>query len=71
MGRGMWITVTIEDEKLGFKFESHTPKKSKSFPWMYCSGCGLVFLRNRFTNWCRKRGVIMKIIRITRGYTLT
>lgn len=34
----------------------HSFKPRKSIPWLVCSGCGLVRLRNAFTDWCVARG---------------
>lgn len=40
----------------GFKHEPHTPVKVSGIPWPVCRGCGLVFLRNKITEWCKKYG---------------
>ena len=31
------------------KLAPHTPRKMRSLPWLVCSACGLVYLRNERT----------------------
>lgn len=42
----------------GYRLEPHNfgPSGVKNFPWNICKYCGLVLLRNAFTEWCRKMG---------------
>lgn len=60
MSKKEWVTITEpwKPEKITYKFEKHSPVKSKSFPWMYCKYCGLVYLKNRFTKWAIKTGCL-------------
>jgi hypothetical protein len=39
-----------------FKLEPHNFRQTKSIPWPICSSCGLVRLRNPFTDWSVKMG---------------
>ena len=32
-----------------YHFVGHTPQKVRGIPWPVCSGCGLVYLKNRPT----------------------
>jgi hypothetical protein len=57
MGKGgYWVPAEIEDKKITYSFEAHTPTKLKGTPWLYCKHCGLVYLRNYITQWCIKMG---------------
>ena len=54
---GHWVTVDIEDEVVTYSFEAHKPRKlCKSIPWLYCSHCGLLYLKNSITKWSIKMG---------------
>jgi len=39
-----------------YKFEPHRPSKLASLPWMHCQKCGLVYLRNAFSQWAIRMG---------------
>ncbi len=55
---GGWRTISfneISDEEK-YTFENHTPIKYKNFPWLVCKHCGLVYLRNRFSQWAVRMG---------------
>ena len=54
--KGEWVIANIEDEEIKYSYESHSTQKIKGMPWLYCKHCGLVFLRNKLTNWCAKMG---------------
>jgi hypothetical protein len=57
MPKGNWITVSNDfDHEIKYKFESHSPRKIKGIPWFVCNSCGLVYLRNKFTNWSIRVG---------------
>ena len=43
----------LKDE---YKFDPHSPKKRKNISWPVCSKCGLIYLRNDFTDWAIKMG---------------
>lgn len=38
------------------RLEPHSPKALKRFPWLVCSGCGLVYLRNEATRKALRSG---------------
>jgi hypothetical protein len=54
--QGHWVPAEIEDVELTYSFEPHKVKKLKGSPWLYCSYCGLLYLRNPITKWCIKMG---------------
>jgi hypothetical protein len=58
MPKGNWITISNDDleNEIKYKFESHSPKKIKGIPWLVCNTCGLLYLRNPFTNWAIRVG---------------
>lgn len=39
-----------------YEYEVHNPVKIKGLPWLICNKCGLLYLRNRFTDWSIKKG---------------
>lgn len=43
-------------EENSYTYEAHSPKKRKGMPWVVCSGCGLVYLKNDFTAWAIRMG---------------
>jgi hypothetical protein len=43
-------------DTMAYLFEHHHPGKLKSIPWPVCEKCGLVYLRNPFTEWSIKNG---------------
>ncbi len=55
-----WVTVKLSDfdgqEVTVYKMEGHKPKPMKGLPWVCCSSCGLLFLKNEFTRMCIKYG---------------
>ena len=42
-------------EKIKYEYEPHSFNR-KVKHWNYCSGCGLVALRNPLTEWCIAKG---------------
>lgn len=38
------------------KEEHNFQKRFRSIPWLVCTKCGLVRLRNPFTDWCVRQG---------------
>jgi hypothetical protein len=53
---GYWVPTHIEDKKITYSFEHHSPIPLKGNPFLYCRYCGLVYLKNEFTRWCIKKG---------------
>ena len=54
---GKWVTVKIDEfEKVTYKIQAHSPQKHKAVPWLVCKNCGLVFFRNKFTQWAIRTG---------------
>ncbi len=46
-------------EKTTYEYEAHTPKKLKgNNKWLVCTNCGLVYLRNKFTQWAIDKGCL-------------
>lgn len=39
-----------------FQVNPHKFCKRKYVPWLVCQGCGLIALRNPFSEWCVKMG---------------
>lgn len=56
MKGGHWVPAEIEDVKIIYSFDPHTPIKLKGTPWLYCKYCGLLYLNNKITKWCIKVG---------------
>ena len=48
----------INEEKINYKYESHTPTRIKGIPWTLCKHCGLVYLKNSLTQWCIAKGCL-------------
>lgn len=58
---GKWVTDNSLKglaDKFSYKYEAHAPTKVKFMPWLMCKHCGLVYLRNEFTNWAIKKGCL-------------
>ena len=53
---GYWIPAEIEDVEITYSFEPHKTRKLKGSPWLYCTYCGLLYLKNPLTKWCIKMG---------------
>jgi len=53
---GYWVPAEIDDKKIKYTYEKHSPIMLRGTPWVYCKYCGLVYLNNRFTKWCIKKG---------------
>lgn len=39
-----------------YTYQKHEATPVKFMPWLMCRKCGLVYLNNRFTKWCRTVG---------------
>ena len=53
----MWVPAEIEDVKETYKFEAHKPRQlTKRITVPVCQYCGLVYLKNKFTQWCIRMG---------------
>ncbi len=56
----MWVTISLSDlggtEVTVYKQEAHRPKPLKGIPWLRCSSCGLLYLKNDVTKMCIKLG---------------
>lgn len=37
-------------------FESHNAVTIKGISWLVCRYCGLIYLQNKITRWCIKKG---------------
>jgi len=48
--------VTVIGEVMTFKVEPHKWHSIKGIPWPVCKRCGLVRLKNEFTEWCIRHG---------------
>ena len=50
--------LSIKDicRKQPYKMEPHQFATVKKIPWLRCKSCGLLTLRNKFTQWCVKMG---------------
>lgn len=55
---GTQQTESSTDAKMAdaYKFEAHVPKKRKNVSWPVCAHCGLIYLRNPFTDWAVRMG---------------
>lgn len=54
-----WVQVSLKDfEKVKYKFQKHKFEKLKKvqYPWLVCSRCGLVLLKNKSTKKAVKLG---------------
>ena len=53
-----WVKAKFTaPEKQVYTYEPHRPAKVVScIPWMVCSRCGLVYLKNAATAWCVQKG---------------
>lgn len=58
MAKGQWVTVQIEDEEISYKYEAHSIIPLKNTPWLYCKYCGLLVLKNKFSQWCYRMGCL-------------
>lgn len=56
----MWTTVPYEPiPEIRYEMEPHAPVKLyKSIPWPVCKKCGLVYLKNDFTQWAIRKGCL-------------
>jgi hypothetical protein len=41
-----------ESSTESYEYIRHETINVKFMPWLMCRKCGLVYLNNRFTNWC-------------------
>lgn len=48
----MWIMAAATNQH----FKSHTYKTARCLPYAFCTGCGLLRLRNPLTDWCDRNG---------------
>ena len=39
-----------------YKYEPHSWRKPKRYPWLVCQHCGLVALKNHLTEWAIGKG---------------
>lgn len=39
-----------------YEYDDHAPIKIKGIQWVVCRKCGLIYLKNEFTDWCIKKG---------------
>ena len=39
-----------------YEYEPHIAVKVKGISWAVCKRCGLIYLKNDFTNWALKKG---------------
>ena len=53
---GYWVPAQLEDIEIKYIYEKHSPISLKGSPWLYCKHCGLLYLRNEFTQWCVRMG---------------
>lgn len=44
------------EAKHPYKLQAHNFQSLKKLPWPKCQHCGLLKLRNRFTDWCVRMG---------------
>jgi hypothetical protein len=43
--------------EIPYEMEPHAPAKLyKCIPWLVCKKCGLIYLKNDFTQWCIRMG---------------
>ena len=59
-GPGKWVTYKGDpNETIRYTYEAHTfVKMYRSLPWLVCKHCGLLLLRNDFTQWCVSKGCL-------------
>lgn len=46
----------VRDQKTPYKYEAHSWGNLKGIPWRCCKHCGLLWLRNEFSDWCARMG---------------
>lgn len=50
------LSIKDIEKRQPYKLEPHAFAPSKKLPWLRCKRCGLLTLRNEFTEWCIRMG---------------